>query len=220
MMPSFNAFVTGFSTVWRVSSFLMRNTVSSGWPSASAVVKPVSDSATGFSWVMRPSLSVAMTPSPMLASVVRSRSACSAMTRSPLTTALPTAPLVTTAKTTPTITRIKAKPTMVCACCWAALLRALYDSRASTCISSSNNFFKPVRRTYNFVKSSGFTWRFSASSRAWPSFWNSCHKGAKRAAMSRCRSVVARRAYSFNCRAALAASSTAACRACGSPVWR
>ena len=212
MMPSFSAFVTGFSTVWRVSSFLMRNTVSSGWPSASAVVQPVSDSATGFSWVMRPSLSVAMTPSPMLASVVRGRSAGSAMTRSPLTTA----PLVTTT----TITRIKAKPTMVCACCWAALLRALYDSMASTCISSFNNFSRPVCRTYNFVKSSGFTWRFSASSRAWPSFWNSCHKGAKRAAMSRCRSVVARRSYSFNCRAALAASSTAACRACGSPVWR
>ena len=40
---------------------------------------PVSDSATAFMWVMRPSVSVEMTASPMLASVIRSRSPCSAI---------------------------------------------------------------------------------------------------------------------------------------------
>ena len=148
-------------------------------------------------------------------------SACSATARSPLTTALPTTPLVTTARTTPTISRIKANPTIDCTSCRAASQRASYDPTASTCISASNNFSRPVRRTYNFFESSRFSGRFSASSkRLWPSFWNSRHKGTKRAAMPRCRSVVARRSYSFNCRSTWAASVTASCRACGSPVWR
>lgn len=56
---------------------------------ASASVNPVSDSARGFMLVMHPLLSVAMTPSPMLASVVRRSSARSAAARSLLTMALP-----------------------------------------------------------------------------------------------------------------------------------
>ena len=52
---------------------------SSGWPAAVAAVQPVSASATAFMMVTRPSASVVMTASPMLASVVRSRSLCSAM---------------------------------------------------------------------------------------------------------------------------------------------
>ena len=37
--PSRNALVAGFSTGWRVSSFTMRNTASSGWP-VGLVVRP------------------------------------------------------------------------------------------------------------------------------------------------------------------------------------
>ena len=70
--------LTGFSTVSRVASLTMRNTVSRGWPSASPL-QPVRACATGFSRVIRPCASVTTTASPMLVSVVRkrSRSACS-----------------------------------------------------------------------------------------------------------------------------------------------
>ena len=65
---------TGFSTGRRVSSLTMRKTSSSGRPAASPARQPVSASATGFRKPTRPSASVAITASPMLASVTRSRS--------------------------------------------------------------------------------------------------------------------------------------------------
>ena len=79
---------TGLSTGVRLSSFTIRNTSSTGRPSASAVDQPVSRSATGLRNVTRPSASVARTPSPMLRSVVRS---CSSLSRaSDSAAALPT----------------------------------------------------------------------------------------------------------------------------------
>lgn len=89
MTPSRNALVAGFSTVRRVVSFTMLNTTSSGRPTASAFAHPVSASATAFRLVTRPAASVVMTASPMLASVVRSRSCCSANRRRPARIASP-----------------------------------------------------------------------------------------------------------------------------------
>ncbi len=78
--PSRSARVAGFSTGCRVSSLTIRNTCSSGAPTASAYDQPVSCSVTRLIIVMQPAASVTITPSPMLASVTRScsRSAKSA----------------------------------------------------------------------------------------------------------------------------------------------
>ena len=76
MTPSRNARTDGLSTrsldVW----LMMSNTLTSGWPFASALVQPVSDSATEFRKVTRPATSVVITASPMLASVTRHHSGC------------------------------------------------------------------------------------------------------------------------------------------------
>jgi hypothetical protein len=75
--PSRKARTVGLSTGWRLSSLTMRNTPSSGCPTASSGVHPVSDWATGFRKVTRPAVSVVMTASPMLESVTSSQSRCS-----------------------------------------------------------------------------------------------------------------------------------------------
>ena len=74
IVPSRRARRAGFSTGWRVCSLTMRKTSGRGRPTASAWGQPVSASATPFRNVTRPSASVPMTASPMLASVIRSRS--------------------------------------------------------------------------------------------------------------------------------------------------
>ena len=74
--PSRSTFSTGFSTGWRVFSLRMVNTAANGCPSASFCVQPVSSWATPFRNVTRPCVSVAITASPMLASVTRSHSSC------------------------------------------------------------------------------------------------------------------------------------------------
>ena len=77
-LPSRSTLVTGSSTSRRVSSLRIGKTAPSGWPVASGVVRPVNASATGLRYSTRPWASVAMTASPMLASVTRSRSSFSA----------------------------------------------------------------------------------------------------------------------------------------------
>ncbi len=57
----------------------MRNTASSGCPAASATGQAVIAAATAFMLVTRPAVSVAMTASPMLASVIFSSSARAAI---------------------------------------------------------------------------------------------------------------------------------------------
>jgi hypothetical protein len=76
MPPSANTFWAGFSTVSRVRSLTMRKTSSSGRPAASSCVQPVRATATGLREVTRPSVSVVVTASPMLASVTRNDSRC------------------------------------------------------------------------------------------------------------------------------------------------
>ena len=91
MTPSRSTFSTGFSTGWRVRSLTMGNTASSGCPSASACAQPVSPWATPLRNVTRPWASVAMTASPMLASVTRSHSRCSCSRSSARFRSTPTA---------------------------------------------------------------------------------------------------------------------------------
>ena len=76
IVPSRKARRAGFSTGWRVRSLTMWKTSGRGRPTASAWVQPVRDSATPFKNVTRPSASVLITASPMLASVIRSHSDC------------------------------------------------------------------------------------------------------------------------------------------------
>ncbi len=52
--PSRKARTVGLSTGWRLSSLMMRNTLSSGWPAASACVQPVKEAATELRNVTRP----------------------------------------------------------------------------------------------------------------------------------------------------------------------
>ncbi len=66
----------GLATGSRVSSLMVRNTSSTGRPTASHSFQPVRVSATGLSDEMQPSRSVVMTASAMLDSVIRSRSDC------------------------------------------------------------------------------------------------------------------------------------------------
>ena len=68
-VPSRNTLDAGSSTGCRVRSLTMRNTSTSGRPAASASGQPVSASAAGLRKVTRTCVSVAMTASPMLASV-------------------------------------------------------------------------------------------------------------------------------------------------------
>jgi hypothetical protein len=72
--PSRSTFSTGLSTVRRDSSLTITKIFASRLPTASVSRQPVSASATGFMRVMRPAASVAMTASPILVSVVLSRS--------------------------------------------------------------------------------------------------------------------------------------------------
>jgi hypothetical protein len=65
---------TGLSTGSRVSSFTIAKMSRVGRPHASSAVHPVSRSASALRNVTRLSTSVTITPSPMLASVVASRS--------------------------------------------------------------------------------------------------------------------------------------------------
>ena len=76
IVPSRKARRAGFSTGWRVRSLTMWKTSGSGRPRASAWGQPVRASATPFMNVIRPSSSVQITASPMLASVIRSHSDC------------------------------------------------------------------------------------------------------------------------------------------------
>ena len=76
--PSRSTLATGFSTGRRVSSSTMRKTASSGRPAASAAASRSAPRRPGSAKSTRPSASVAMTASPMLARVTRSRSRCSA----------------------------------------------------------------------------------------------------------------------------------------------
>ena len=68
-VPERSTLAAGSSTGCRVCSLTMRNTSASGRPTASASGQPVSASAAGFRKVTRAWVSVAMTASPMLASV-------------------------------------------------------------------------------------------------------------------------------------------------------
>ena len=76
-MPSLKARKAGFSTALRVSSLTIRNTLSRSWPWAPASLHPISVWATGLRKFTLPPVSVAITASPMLASVVRNHSRCS-----------------------------------------------------------------------------------------------------------------------------------------------
>ena len=76
IVPSRRARRAGFSAGSRVSSLTMWKTSGSGRPCASAWGQPVRASATAFMNVTRPSASVLITASPMLASVTRSHSDC------------------------------------------------------------------------------------------------------------------------------------------------
>ena len=75
--PSFRARKAGFATVLRVCSLTILNTNPRGWPSASCSFQAVSSWATEFKNLTLPSVSVAITASPMPASVVRNHSRCS-----------------------------------------------------------------------------------------------------------------------------------------------
>ena len=82
MAPVSSAFRSGDSTGAPSDDPAMRNTSSSFRPTASRSVNPVSPAATGLISVIRSSLSVAMTPSPIDSSVSRNRSAsCSTARR-------------------------------------------------------------------------------------------------------------------------------------------
>ncbi len=72
---------TGLSTTCRLFSLMIRNTSTSGRPAASPAAQPVNSSAHGFMNVTRPSLSDAITPSPMLLRVTRKYSCCAASSR-------------------------------------------------------------------------------------------------------------------------------------------
>src|SRR5689334_20436126 len=67
--PCLMALVTGLSTASRVSSFTMWNTSCSALPPASGLFQPVINSAVGFMKVTQARESVAITASPMLASM-------------------------------------------------------------------------------------------------------------------------------------------------------
>jgi hypothetical protein len=78
--PSRRTRVTGLSTGFREWAFTITKTSSIGRPRASPADQPVRVSATPLRNVTRPRSSVATTPSPMLASVVR-RNSCSSRKR-------------------------------------------------------------------------------------------------------------------------------------------
>ncbi len=72
---------SGYRLVGGVSSLTIWNTSGRGRLAASSVLHPTSSSATGLRKSTRPSASVLMTASPMLASVTCSRSRCSWISR-------------------------------------------------------------------------------------------------------------------------------------------
>ncbi len=73
-VPSPSTFFTGFSIPCPVSSLIILNTSSTAFPPASSCFQPVNTSAAGFINITQPSVSVAITASPILLSTVESHS--------------------------------------------------------------------------------------------------------------------------------------------------